>query len=103
MVRVALVAETASFSGYVLCYRAVAHIRDGPRLSWAESIRLVATGFGAFLAKCGAALDDEALRPPGANKEEGEARVLALDALEHPNLWLPLIPALLAQPRSQPS
>jgi uncharacterized membrane protein YbhN (UPF0104 family) len=89
---VALLAETASFSGYVLCYRAVARIRNGPRLSWAESIRLVATGFGAFLAKGGAALDAEALRPPGSSKAEGEARVIALDALEH----APLAPAACA-------
>jgi uncharacterized membrane protein YbhN (UPF0104 family) len=88
----ALLAETASFCGYVLCYRAVAHIRNGPRLSWAESTRLVAAGFGAFLAKGGAALDAEALRPPGSDKAEGEARVLALDALEH----APLAPAACA-------
>jgi uncharacterized membrane protein YbhN (UPF0104 family) len=101
----ALLAETASFSGYVFCYRAVAHIRDGPRLGWGESIRLVATGFGAFLAKGGAELDAKALRPTGSDKAEGEARVLALDSLEH----APLAPAacvasiaLLAQGSRQP-
>jgi hypothetical protein len=85
-------AELASFAGYVLCYRAVAHIRHGPRLNWHESIRLVAVGFGAFLAKGGAALDAEALRPPGSNQAEGQARVIALDALEH----APLAPAACA-------
>jgi uncharacterized membrane protein YbhN (UPF0104 family) len=88
----ALVAEAASFTGYIFCYRAVAHIRHGPRLSWAESIRLVAAGFGAFLAKGGAAIDAKALRPRGSNPAEGEARVIALDALEH----APLAPAACA-------
>lgn len=88
----AFVAELASFAGYVLCYRAVAHVRRGPQLTWAEATRLVALGFGAFLAKGGAAVDAKALRPRGSNKAEGEARVIALDALEH----APLAPAACA-------
>jgi uncharacterized membrane protein YbhN (UPF0104 family) len=85
-------AEVASFGGYVLCYRAVAHVRGGPRLTWAEATRLVALGFGAFLARGGAAVDVNALRPRGSSKAEGEARVIALDALEH----APLAPAACA-------
>jgi hypothetical protein len=88
----ALGAEVASFAGYVLCYRAIAHIRDGPALSWAQSTRLVAAGFGAFLAKGGAAIDAKALSPRGSDQDEGEARVIALDALEH----APLAPAACA-------
>ncbi len=88
----AFAAEAASFAGYVLCYRAVSHVRNGPCLSWAASARLVASGFGAFLAKGGAAVDAKALRPRGSNRAEGEARVVALDALEH----APLAPAACA-------
>jgi uncharacterized membrane protein YbhN (UPF0104 family) len=101
---VAFAAELVAFGGYVLAYRAVAAVDRGVRLRVLEAIELVALGFGAFLAKGGAALDSEVLRGRG-NKREGEVRVLALDALEH----APLAPAacaaaitLLAQGRRKP-
>jgi len=87
----ALVAEAISFAAYVLAYRGIAHIENGPRLSWREATELVAVGFGAFLAKGGAALDAKALSS-GRGGREGEIRVLALDALEH----APLAPAACA-------
>jgi uncharacterized membrane protein YbhN (UPF0104 family) len=89
---IAFGAQLAAFAGYVLAYRSVAHVEHGPRYSWREAIQLVAVGFGAFLAKGGAALDAKALRRRGRPSEEGEIRVLALDALEH----APLAPAACA-------
>jgi len=86
---IAFAAETLSFAGYVLAYRSVAEVEGGPRLTIGEATELVAVGFGAFLARGGAALDSKALRPHGAGDREGEVRVLALDALEH----APLAPA----------
>lgn len=83
---VALGAEVASFTGYVLCYRAVSRVRGGRELGLRQAIRLVALGFGAFLAKGGGALDADAFG------ESGEARVMTLDALEH----APLAPAAWA-------
>ena len=101
----AFAAEAAAFCAYVLAYRAVAAVEDGPRLSLVEATELVAVGFGAFLAKGGAALDSKALRSRGGTEHEGEVRVLALDALEH----APLAPAacaaaitLLVQGRHKP-
>jgi uncharacterized membrane protein YbhN (UPF0104 family) len=88
----AFAAEVASFCAYVLAYRSVAAVEGGPRLSLLEATRLVAVGFGAFLAKGGAALDSKALRRSGTSKREGDVRVLALDALEH----APLAPAACA-------
>src|SRR5438552_6633999 len=100
----AFAAELVSFGAYVFAYRAVAAVEDGPRLTLLEATELVAVGFGAFLAKGGAALDSKALRR-GSSKREGEVRVLALDALEH----APLAPAacaasivLLAQGKHKP-
>lgn len=100
---VAFAAEAAAFVGYVFAYRSVAAIEGGRRLDLREATALVAFGFGAFLAKGGAALDSKALSTGG--KREGEIRVMALDALEH----APLAPAacaaaiiLLAQGRRQP-
>lgn len=88
----ALGAEAAAFGGYVFAYRSVARIEHGVALGLREATELVAVGFGAFLAKGGAVLDNEALTRTGASKEEGEVRVLALDALEH----APLAPAACA-------
>jgi uncharacterized membrane protein YbhN (UPF0104 family) len=85
-------AEAAAFAGYVLAYRAVARVENGPQLSLRQATQLVAVGFGAFLAKGGAQLDTEALTRADAPPEEGEVRVLALDALEH----APLAPAACA-------
>ena len=101
----AFAAELAAFGAYVLAYRSVAAVEGGPRLGLRETAELVAFGFGAFLAKGGAALDNKALRPRGSSEREGEVRVLALDALEH----APLAPAacaaaitLLVQGRHKP-
>ena len=102
---VALAAETAAFCAYVFAYRGVAAVGGGPRLRLLEATELVAVGFGAFLAKGGAALDSKALRSGEDGEREGEVRVLALDALEH----APLAPAacaaaitLLVQGRHKP-
>jgi uncharacterized membrane protein YbhN (UPF0104 family) len=101
---IAFAAEVVSFGAYVFAYRGIAHIENGPRLSLREATELVAVGFGAFLAKGGAAIDAKALSS-GRGGREGEIRVLALDALEH----APLAPAacaasiaLLAQGKREP-
>ena len=102
---VAFAVELVAFSAYVFAYRSVAAVEGGPKLGLRETTELVAVGFGAFLAKGGAELDSDALRRSGADKREGEVRVLALDALEH----APLAPAacvaaitLLAHGRHKP-
>src|ERR1700694_1161105 len=89
---VAFASELAAFASYIFAYRAVAGIEDGPKFSLREAAALVAVGFGAFLAKGGAALDSIVFRKPGDSKTKGEVRVLALDALEH----APLAPAACA-------
>src|SRR5205085_10522374 len=88
----AFAAEVVAFAAYVLAYRSVAAVEGGPRLGLRDAVELVAVGFGAFLAKGGAALDSVALRRGGTSKRHGEVRVLALDALEH----APLAPAACA-------
>jgi uncharacterized membrane protein YbhN (UPF0104 family) len=102
---VSFAADAAAFCAYVLAYRSVAAVGGGPRLTLLEATELVAVGFGAFLAKGGAALDSKALRGRDSGAHEGEVRVLALDALEH----APLAPAacaaaitLLVQGRHKP-
>jgi uncharacterized membrane protein YbhN (UPF0104 family) len=89
---IAFAAELVAFGAYVLAYRSVATVEDGPRLSVGDATALVAVGFGAFLAKGGAALDSKALSKGSGTSRDGEVRVLALDALEH----APLAPAACA-------
>ena len=89
---VAFAAELVAFCAYVLAYRSVAAVEGGRRLHLVEATELVAVGFGAFLAKGGAALDRKALRSDRESRRKGEVRVLALDALEH----APLAPAACA-------
>jgi uncharacterized membrane protein YbhN (UPF0104 family) len=89
---IAFAAEVAAFAGYVFAYRSVAAVEHGPRLAFRDAIALVAFGFGAFLAKGGASLDSDALSRPDGDADDGEVRVLALDALEH----APLAPAACA-------
>jgi hypothetical protein len=89
---VAFGAELAAFGSYIFAYRAVASIERGPVFSLGDAAALVAVGFGAFLARGGAALDSAVFRKPGDSKASGEVRVLALDALEH----APLAPAACA-------
>src|SRR5581483_5266777 len=101
---IAFAAELLAFCAYVFAYRSVAGFAGGKRLRPSQAIELVAVGFGAFLAKGGAALDSRVLGD-GRDKRDGEIRVMALDALEH----APLAPAacasaifLLAEGKSTP-
>ena len=50
----AFAAEVASFAGYVLVYSGVAAVDGGERLPLGRAVRVVAIGFGAFLAMGGA-------------------------------------------------
>src|SRR5690348_758553 len=63
----AFAAEAAAFAGYVFAYRSVAQIEHGVQIGLREATELVAVGFGAFLAKGGATLDNEALTHEGAS------------------------------------
>ena len=87
---VAFAAERPPSSATSSPIGAVARVEGGPVIGLWQAARLVAVGFGAFLAKGGGAVDSKALGRRSA--EKGEVRVLALDALEH----APLAPAARA-------
>src|ERR1700737_919740 len=72
---VAFGAELAALASYIFAYRAVASIERGPVFSLGDAAALVAVGFGAFLARGGAALDSAVFRKPGDSKASGEVRV----------------------------
>jgi uncharacterized membrane protein YbhN (UPF0104 family) len=102
----AFLLEALAFVAYVPAYLGIAEVANGSRLSRASAARYVAIGFGAFLARGGAALDSWTLAAGATDRRvDGEIRVLGLDALEH----APLAPAafvasvlLLAEGKRKP-
>jgi len=79
----ALGGAAAANVGYLLAYREIAHVNEGPRVGRLRAIALVATGFGIFVPRGGFALDLEALRDLGFLRREARVRVLGLGALEY--------------------
>jgi uncharacterized membrane protein YbhN (UPF0104 family) len=80
---VALAAEAIAYVGYVLAYREVARVEGGPVLPHTKVLALVATGFGAFVARGGFAVDLHAFRQEFVDDREARVRVLGLGALEY--------------------
>src|SRR6266516_1038463 len=82
---VCLGGELLAYAGYIAAYRDVARADGGPKLSYWTSTRVVAIGFGAFLAASSAATlgtDYWALHRTGEKPHEAARRVLALNTLE---------------------
>jgi uncharacterized membrane protein YbhN (UPF0104 family) len=79
----AVFGEAVAYLGYVVAYREVAAVEDGPELTLPNVASLVVTGFSPFVALGGFALDLEALRHSMAEEREARVRVLGLGALEY--------------------
>jgi Mg2+-importing ATPase len=79
----ALAAEALAYVGYIFAYREVARVEEGPDLEPAEAAALVATGFGAFVARGGFALDLHAFQRREVSERQARVRVLGLGALEY--------------------
>ena len=77
---------------YMLCYRALARVNDGPRLQPPLVARVVTGGFGPFAVRGGFVLDKRALHAIEGDEEAATVRVLGLGALE----WALLAPAACA-------
>jgi glycosyltransferase 2 family protein len=81
----AVAGKFAGYAGYILAYRDVAAMRDGPRLpAWAVT-RIVGIGFGAFVAGSaagGLAVDWWALRRAGCTGHDALRRVLGFNTLQ---------------------
>src|SRR5204863_338643 len=59
---VALAAEALAYVGYVLAYREVTRVEDGPSFPHRRALARGATGFGVFAARGGSSSDLHALR-----------------------------------------
>lgn len=80
---VALGAELVAYVGYMLGYREVARVEEGPSMAPGTVIASVAAGFGAFVAQGGFSVDLHAFRQAGVSDREARVRVLGLGALEY--------------------
>jgi uncharacterized membrane protein YbhN (UPF0104 family) len=79
----ALGAEAVAYVGYVVSYREVARVDEGPRMNARTATAAVTAGFGAFVARGGFAVDLHAFRQTGVSDREARVRVLGLGALEY--------------------
>ncbi|HEX6490791.1 MAG TPA: lysylphosphatidylglycerol synthase domain-containing protein [Gaiellaceae bacterium] len=80
---IALAAEALAYLGYALAYREVARVDGGPRLAHGRALALVATGFGAFVARGGFAVDLHHFKLQFDSHRDARVRVLGLGALEY--------------------
>jgi uncharacterized membrane protein YbhN (UPF0104 family) len=75
--------EVAAYFGYVVAYREVARVEDGPVLGLARAGAIVAAGFGVFVIRGGFIVDRQALEAAGLDARQARVRVLGLGALEY--------------------
>jgi uncharacterized membrane protein YbhN (UPF0104 family) len=81
-------AEALAIVVYVLPYRAIARIDDGPKLPLPLAVRAVVAGFGPFALGGGFAIDKRTLHAIEDDEHSATVRVLGLGALE----WALLAP-----------
>lgn len=81
--------QPLAIAAYMLCYRTLARMNDGPRLQPPLVARVVIGGFGPFAVRGGFVLDKRALHAIEGDEQAARIRVLGLGALE----WALLAPA----------
>jgi uncharacterized membrane protein YbhN (UPF0104 family) len=79
----AFAGEAVAYLGYVLSYREVARVEEGPELDSGTVIAAVTAGFGVFVAQGGFSIDLHAFKQAGVSDREARVRVLGLGALEY--------------------
>lgn len=102
----ALGMEMAAYVGYIVAYRELVRVEEGPELGMTRAGAIVAAGFGVFIIRGGFVVDRLALESAGMNPRQARHRVLGLGALE----YAVLAPAasvaamiILARGKSHPS
>jgi len=83
---VAFGAEVVAYLGYVLGYRELARVDEGPKMDHGRAAAAVAAGFGPFVTGGGFAVDLHAFKLAGVTDREARVRVLGLGALEYATL-----------------
>src|SRR5919109_3445916 len=102
----ALGMEIAAYLGYIVAYREIVRVEEGPQLGLGRAGAIVAAGFGVFIIRGGFVVDRLALESAGMEARQARHRVLGLGALE----YVVLAPAaavaamiLVARGKSHPS
>jgi uncharacterized membrane protein YbhN (UPF0104 family) len=80
---IALGMEMAAYLGYIVAYREIARVEEGPELGLARAGAIVAAGFGVFVIRGGFIVDRHALESAGMEPRQARYRVLGLGALEY--------------------
>jgi len=83
---VAFGAEIVAYLGYVIGYREISRVDEGPQMDHGRAAAAVAAGFGPFVTGGGFALDLHAFKLTGISDREARVRVLGLGALEYATL-----------------
>ncbi len=76
-------AEIVAYLGYMLGYREVSRVDEGPKMANRRTAAAVAAGFGPFVTQGGFAIDLHAFKMTGISDREARVRVLGLGALEY--------------------
>jgi uncharacterized membrane protein YbhN (UPF0104 family) len=79
----AFFAEVIAYIGYVVSWREVARVEQGPQVDHGDALAAVTAGFGSFVARGGFAVDVHAFRRAGLSDADVRMRVLGLGALEY--------------------
>jgi uncharacterized membrane protein YbhN (UPF0104 family) len=80
---IALGGEVAAYVGYTLAFREIAGSLPASRLRLRDTLALVSSGFGVFIARGGFRADYEALQERCEDDADARVRVLGLSALEY--------------------
>jgi uncharacterized membrane protein YbhN (UPF0104 family) len=80
---IALGGEVAAYAGYTLAFREIAGSLPASRLRLRDTLALVASGFGVFIARGGFRADYEVLQERCEDGADARVRVLGLSALEY--------------------
>ena len=106
---VCLLGELIAYGAYIVAYRDLARVHDGPRFDYWTATRIVGVGFGAYVIGAsagGLAVDYWALTRAGEGPHAAARRVLGLNTLEWATLgvfaWVAALALLLGAGRGAP-
>jgi uncharacterized membrane protein YbhN (UPF0104 family) len=80
---IAFACEVVAYVGYIIAYREIVRVEEGPAIGLGRTGAIVAAGFGVFVVRGGFVVDRLALEQAGIEPRLARVRVLGLGALEY--------------------
>ena len=77
------ITQVVAYAGYVVAYRSVARMQQGPSLGLSLTTLLVVAGFGGFAIGGGFAIDRRALHAVCRDRRDATVRVIGLGVVEY--------------------